>query len=600
MQGRRAARIDCRTLCASAFLGVALSLSLFGRALLAAYAAESGRVFTWAEVAVGAIVIGVVCYALLRVLPTERFASLAGWARKLFRLRPANVVAVAAVMVVVWIPVIVLMMPFHIGPDTIAQLLWSQGYQAFDPSSRQPLEGYAMSDHHPVTTTLLYGLLYNIGQALGDAAWGMTLLCFVQIALMAVTFSYACCWMMERGVPALLCVVAFAFWALNPIFPMLLMQVVKDITSMPFFVAWVLCFSDCVLLVRAGQRITPGRAAALAVLGAVCALTRKTLLYIVAPSLLVLLLFALIARYKRSSVGSRGETDDAGASHRPTMRRTFAPLLVAAFIPALVMMVLVPRVLLPALNAAPGGSQEALAVPIQQVACVAVKHGDELSDSQREAISAVLPYDRLPMLYTPAIADNVKDAWNRASSKSDMLAFLRTWVELGIRYPGEYLGACEYLNSYWLVGSYDNDNPVIWWGWPEYDGAELFPQWEMSEQTEGQAFLVDVVRDTLWAGNPVTELLFDDAVYVLWVPLFAFVLALTLRRRQGNLIMFIPVALSAAVLFLVPAAQPRYAFNLVFLAPLIVSFGFACLPAKVVGNAATLAAPVDESEETDG
>ena len=594
MQGRRAAWIDRRTLCASAFLGIALSLSLFGRALLAAYAVESGRVLTWAEVAVGAVVIGVVAYALLRVLPTERFAALAGWARKLLRLRPVNVVAVAAVMVVIWVPVIAAMMPFHIGPDTIAQLLWSQGYQAFDPSSRQPLEGYAMSDHHPVTTTLLYGLFYDFGQALGDAAWGMTLLCFVQVAVMALAFSYACCWMMERGVPALLCVVAFAFWALNPIFPMLLMQVVKDITSMPFFVAWVLCFSDCVLFVRAGRRITPARAAALAVLGTVCALTRKTLLYIIAPSLLILLLFALMLRRKAGSgdgVRARGG--------QATMRRTYLPLAVGMLVPALVMMVLVPRVLLPALNAAPGGSQEALAVPIQQVACVAVKHGDELTDSQREAISAVLPYDRLPELYTPAIADNVKDAWNRSSSKSDMMAFLRTWVELGVRYPGEYLGACEYLNSYWLVGSYDNDNPVIWWGWPEYGGANLFPQWEMSEKTEGQAFLVEVVHDTLWAGNPVTELLLDAAVYVLWVPLFAFVLALKLRRRQGNIVMFLPVALSAAVLFLVPAAQPRYAFNLVFLAPLIFSFGFACLPAKKTGNAATLTAPYNESEETD-
>lgn len=593
MHEGRAVKIDRRTLCISALVGVALSLSLFGRALLAAYAAESGRILAWGAAVVGAAVVGVVCYALLRVLPTPCFASYAGWAQKVFRLRPVNVVVVAVVMVAIWVPVVALMMPFHIGPDTVAQLLWSQGYQAFDPSSRQPLEGYAMSDHHPVTTTLLYGLFYDIGEALGSAAWGITLLCFVQIALMALTFSYACCWMAERGVPSLLCVLAFAFWALNPVFPMLLMQLVKDVTSMPFFVAWVLCFADCALMVRAGERITPARTVALVALGTLCSLMRKTLLYIVAPSLLVLLLFALYVRRRRASAGGCS----ANERGRLTVRRTFAPLAVALFVPALMVMVLVPRVLLPALDAAPGGTQEALAVPIQQVSCVVAKHGDELTEAQREAVSAVLPYDKLAELYTPAIADNVKDAWNRSSVKSDTIAFLRTWIELGIRYPGDYWDACQYMRAYWLVGTYDNDNPCIWWGWPEYDGADLFPQWQMFEQSEGQAFLASVVHDTLWAGNPVTELLFDEAVYVLWVPLFAFVLALTLRRRQGNMVMFVPVALSLAVLFLVPASQPRYAFNLVFMAPLVVAFGFACLPVKSSEPMDAPAVPSEKMEE---
>ena len=544
--------------------GLVASLSLFGKGILEQVQEETGA-FDVIPLLAAMVGLAALCLLLFKLFDSDRFGRAASrLGDRVFVARPANVAALTVVILLAWLPVVALMYPFHIGPDTIAQLLWWEGYPVFDPSSREFIPGATMSDHHPVFDTVIYGAFYDAGKALGNPAWGMTALCWLQTIAMAAVFAYGCCWMRKRGVPAALCFLALAFWSLNPTFPMLLEEVVKDITSMPFFVLWFFGFVDLVLIVRDRAPVSLPRALLMGALTLLCSLTRKTLLYITVPSLAIVFVYALVKAKKKPKEGGK---------MAPAARSVLVRIAAMGGVTVLVMMVVLPKIVFPALGIISGGVQETIAVPIQQISRVVTVAGDDLSSDDREAISAVLPYEELPSLYDPAIADPVKDSWNRDATTGDAVRFLATWAELGFKYPGEYLKAAQYLYDYLFVGSYGNDIPVVWWGWEDRGGADLFPGYAGSVRTDGQEVLDHAVREVAWQGSLFGKYFFDIAVYALWAPLFS--LLYCLRRNPLGAAMLLPVALSFAILFLVPASQPRYAFNFVFLCPAILGIGFA-------------------------
>ena len=89
-------------------------------------------------------------------------------------------------------------------------------------------------------------------------------------------------------------------------------------------------------------------------------------------------------------------------------RKQFARLLLPLFASALVMWIVLPRIVFPLLDVAPGGKQEMLAIPFQQTACYVVNHSEELSEWEDQAIDAVLHIETLPERYDPSSSDPVK------------------------------------------------------------------------------------------------------------------------------------------------------------------------------------------------
>ncbi len=524
------------------------------------------------------VVLGVLCSANFR-----KWASRA--ADIVFEKRVRNVALITLLMILLWTPALYHMIPFYISPDTAAQLMWSQGMGAFDPSSRMDLDGVWASDHHPILDTLIYGAFYDLGEALGRAAYGIALLCCLQTLLCASVFAYMCCWMRQLSAPGIICFAAFLFWALIPMFPMLNMQVVKDITSMPFFLMWMMLFCDLVLSFLNHDSMPRRFSVALCALTLLCALMRKTLLYITVISL-GLVLIAMLARTIRE-YRSRRRSDENGAHEEkdaaiardsvsrknPSLMRAICGVFLTCFVTLLVSLVLLPKMIFPIAGIAPGGPQESIAVPIQQVAAVVTEKGDELTEEQRAAIDAVLPYDQIPEHFTRNTSDPVKDMWKRDSTPKERMDFLKVWIELGMKYPDIYLNAVQYMGNYWTRGTYINDTPSVFIGWEEKGSQALFPEYATGYQSERQRALHDFVSSKLWAEAPIAlNMLFENVTYVLWVPSFVFCLLLLIGRR--NWMLLAPVFLSMAVLLVVPAFQPRYAFNLLFLAPCIVAIPY--------------------------
>lgn len=100
---------------------------------------------------------------------------------------------------------------------------------------------------------------------------------------------------------------------------------------------------------------------------------------------------------------------------------------------------------------------EGLSVPLQQVARV-ITNGGELTEEEYEFLDSILNVDEVPELYDEHCVDPIKDAI-RLKNYHHFLRnkgeFMRIWVQIGLRYPWEYVEAwVEETKGYWN-GGYD-------------------------------------------------------------------------------------------------------------------------------------------------
>ena len=497
-----------------------------------------------------------------------------------FMFDPLHLAVLTVILLVSWLPIIILMLPTSFAADTVAQILWARGYPAFDPSSRELLPGYIASDHHPYLDTLIYGAFDWVGHGLfQNDAIGYMLYGACQSVLTAFSLMFITCYVVDRlKVPKAIGWVALAFYALVPVFAMHSQVIVKDLTSMPFFIFWMTCY--LAMLKQAcgnkicGQKVSgrgkvSGRViAGLIVFGILAALMRKTLIYV---ELLALLIALFIVAGNRIKV--------------------LATMLACV----VVVSVFVPKVVLPALNVAPGGAQEALAVPAQQTTKALIDHYNEMSKQDIETISKVLNIDVAKKNYSAASADPVKDnAVNRNASTKDKIAFLFVWFRQGFSFPMSYIHAIAYQRNLYLytadVGKQLlGEFPSVRWGWDEYGGNDLlpnYPAWNGSTnypQTNGQQTVWSYLRN-FWGDFLPLSIFVRCPTYTFLLPIIALFLCLWKRNKRA-FIALMPLFVSLCVIFMAPAALGRYAYNCFYLAPLFIALPFsqklACQTIKV-------------------
>ena len=120
---------------------------------------------------------------------------------------------------------------------------------------------------------------------------------------------------------------------------------------------------------------------------------------------------------------------------------------------------------------------EAFAVPFQQIARV-VANDRELTENETALLSEAFWLDRVKELYTPETVDPIKFETfrhdNRDYVEANLGEYVKLYLKLGLRYPGDYLKAWVeetkgYWNggySYWIYtkGVDSNDLGIEWIG----------------------------------------------------------------------------------------------------------------------------------------
>lgn len=185
-------------------------------------------------------------------------------------------------------------------------------------------------------------------------------------------------------------------------------------------------------------------------------------------------------------------------------------------------------------------------MPFQQTARIVGEHGDDVSEAERAAIDAVLPYDQLAELYDPDLSDPVKESYKLHNSKVEssfeyanehpeaLGDYLRVWLGLALRHPACALTATA-ANTYAYfypgeVVDVDGTRPVLLVGWQTdgdiaaaYDVSYLMPANAVARASAAVQATLEV---------PGMRYLYSPGLYV-WL-LVAIVAYLIHARRWGD------------------------------------------------------------------
>lgn len=466
-----------------------------------------------------------------------------------------SVLAVAGIILVLWLPWIIIYYPGSTPYDPVAQIYQIHGSGAFRPELWIPtVEGW-ISNSHPILHTLILGGFFELGDALGSQNLGIFMYSLFQSIVRAFSFALTCCYLRRIGVPKILCLLSLAFFALFPAISTSSMVTFKDHLFSPIYVLYLI---QVIEIVR-----TKG-----SVLG-----SKKFVAGLIATSLLMPLLkhpgiYLVLA---------------SGVCLTVLYRKYFKQLLTSIAIPALVIYVIFPYVVFPALHVVPAGSQDMFGPMFSQTARVIHDNPDAMTTEEREIIDKVVPYRIMATGYSTVSTDYIKGNFRQDSSLSERLDYLALWFKQGFAYPKEYFEGFFTLEDIWFMPNhgwevYDNLYPnttqhvvdVVGHNnrLPVNKAQEVRSQLYFDGPTELYSAKLFMRTSFLYLHTiPVIDILFSIGLYTFYLP--ATFAASVLLNKRRFLPVFIPVLLSFLLLMISPMGMARYALPLLETTPLV-------------------------------
>ena len=446
-----------------------------------------------------------------------------------------------------YVPYLIIFFPGLCNWDTIGQISdffggnspipfgWMEGQEEITPF---------LSDHHPFFDTIVFSLFVKLGLAIFNSAnAGFFIYVLLQAVAFSITFSFVIYVLNRLKVGKKFQIMAGLFYVLFLPIPLYAIDMLKDSLFTLCFIWYFLIYILTIIETPTKKKII-----ALIILSILLGLTKKTGVYISIFTALAIL---------------------------PKIWRRYKPMGIIYVIACpLVMFVLVAKIIFPVFDIEPGGKQELLAIPIQQLSKAAMT--TELSPEEKETINRVIDYEQISSLYRSDLVDPIKGTFRYGTSDQDIMEFLKLWAKIGIKHPKLYFHV-----SYDLVGGFfvPNKNinipsniPEPWRGGPSIYQPDIF-----SSQRQ---LIVDFYYKI--ADTPIIGFFYKIALYTFIIPVCASIYLL-IRRRYLVLRAFVPIFLIIMTLFICPTTNARYGLPLIMTAPLII--GLCLMPyEKIIGN----------------
>jgi len=455
-----------------------------------------------------------------------------------------SIILHALVMFAAWLPYLIAVFPGTMNWDTAYQIdqCYSDGTVWVVPwADTESVSDAHFSDHHPLFDTLLYGVFaLSSDKLFGTWNYGVFAFVVLQAIFTAATFTLATAYLGRIGSPRKLTAGVFLFFCLIPFYPFYAASMLKDSTFAPLFVLYFIMLVECARTRGSSLAESKRAVACFVVLGLLLALTKKPGLYIVLLSSLVLVF---------------------------VYRKAWKAFVLQAGVVVVVMMVLLPFAVFPALNVIPGEKQETLGTLFQQTARFVVQYPNEVTDDERAAIDRVIMFDGIDERYNPYCSDTVKFFYRYDTCTGDDLSnYLRVWIDQGLRHPWTYVESMLVTTAPYIT--FDGELEVHENAMDVYNESPRV--WQPAPLAPLKNAVVGLYH---WLLNaPVLFALFRVGLYAYVVPSLVFI-ALVMRRSR-YVPVFIPLALSLAVCIVTPVFHARYALPLLYLTPLLVSLCF--------------------------
>ena len=438
----------------------------------------------------------------------------------------------------IWVGICLLWLPFF--------LAFYPGITGYDIASQWPqFESRAFDTNHPIIHTIFMGVIFEAGNFLwGNYNRGVALYTLFQLFVLAGSVSYGLYTIMSFRVSSLLKIMIAIYYICLPVYPILGVSTTKDVFFSAFF---FVAFVEMIKYIES-DRNNRKNCFFLIIFLTLSQLFRNNTVY-------GLILLEIFIVYLWIKMKDRRERKKTGALAGQIFLAIILYQAVYLGINVLV-------------SASSGKVVEMLSVPCQQMARVYNEQGDQLSESEREALLSFFSEDGLKA-YRWELSDSIKGDFNAEQFEKSPKEFFSLWISLGLKYPKVYVEATLYNTlPLWYTG----DRTILKIKGGDYlemdfklDGFgltkshSLLPVWER--------ICIQLCQKGKILNIPIISLLFIPAVYV-WTIAAVFARMILLKR---GLDCILPIFLLCyiATLFLGPCILPRYCMNFMLCTPIL-------------------------------
>lgn len=315
-------------------------------------------------------------------------------------------------IVICWLPYIISYYPIILSPDPSFQIRQFFGIRTKYADYAILLdENVVMTNHHPVTHTMLLGGCLKLGTMIGNDNLGLFFYSIIQISVLASVLAFSIYYMQKMGLKTKYLIGVLLIYALVPMFPLYAMSGVKDVLFGAFIFLYFIFLHNLVKTKCEGYKWW--------------------------NYLLIIILLILICLFRNNGI------------HVLILSLPFTLIIARKkWKQLLTVMVCVfgfygvfDKVILPYYKITPGSIREVLSVPFQQTARLAKYHGDEFTEEEIATIDKILGYDDLAERYDPELADPVKNEFNKYATDEDLKKYFKVWFNGLIKHPGTYIEA---------------------------------------------------------------------------------------------------------------------------------------------------------------
>lgn len=457
----------------------------------------------------------------------------------------------ALCMFVAWLPYFVIFYPGTSNEDTVIQIM-----EYFEiPSYIQdmsPVRGddIFITNHHPYVLTLLFSQFVKLGLYFEDIRIGVAVYSILHMSFLALVFSGCLQCLYRWGVSGKRLAAIQLLLMFFPLFPLYSVCMVKDTIYAAFCLIFVMMMYQ--IARTKGQALgSKGFVAGLFVIACLMVLTKVYAMYI-------LLIVGVVYLFK--------------------YRRYILSILVSIVAPVLLYKVVFCGLLLPALHVAPGGTQEALSVPFQQTARYVTEYGDEVTEEEREAIDAILPYDKLTKYYEPELSDPVKKHYNQDATKEELAAYFKVWWQMLWKHPEVYVESV--LHNTYQYYDINKISSLEYYKFNDYlqrhDKKEQYTYLyvENDEQYIEQRYAIN--QWMLFMQKVPVLNVFASIGMLPWLFLFVLCYNIRWKKREEQALLVLPILTMAVCLLSPDNGNTRYIMPLLYVLPFM--FAIECVP----------------------
>lgn len=440
-------------------------------------------------------------------------------------------------IILLWLVYIIAFYPAIMSPDPSFQLL--QYFNINNKYSDYVVlldKNVILTNHHPVVHTIILGSLVKLGIKLFSSVnAGLFIYSIIQTIILASTLSYTTKFMKDINVSLKYRKICLLIYSLVPVFPLYAMSPVKDVIFGCLIIIYIISFYK---LINLKEKLKIKDMVMEILLIILIILFRNNGFHIVLLSLPFLLF--------------QGR------------QNIFKYIIIICI--TITFYYSYNNVILPHFKITNGSIREVLSVPFQQTARYVKEYKKEVTSDEKKAIDKLLNYDTIASRYNPALADPVKNEFNKYYTKNDLKNYFKVWKNELLKHPLVYIEAT-------IANTYGYIYPVETNWYVHIKGKKIINNYGFDYHFNEKLKPLRMVLGgfaIVFPYIPFIGLLINIG-FNTWILLFM-LSYLFYRKKYKEIILLIPSFLILLVCFVSPAnTYFRYALPNVFAIPVMLA-----------------------------